>query len=798
MKAVIMAGGKGTRLRPLTCHLPKPMVPLLDRPCMEYIIDLLKRYGITEIAVTVQYLPQVIKTYFGDGRDFGVHLRYFDETTPLGTAGSVKNAEEFLDDTFIVISGDALTDFNLMQAVDYHRNKEAIGTLVLTTVDVPLEYGVVMTDPNGRVVRFVEKPSWSEVFSDTVNTGIYILEPQIFNFMAKNQEFDFSKDLFPLLMNQGLPLYGFKAQGYWSDIGCLTQYRKTQFDMLDGRVQVQIGGVETLPKVWIGEDAVLDPTVNIEGPAFIGKGATIHRRTHIGPYAVVGRNSRLQERTSVERTVLWNHASVGKSATLCGATVCSRVRVLDAATVHEDAVIGNESVVGDSAVIMPKVKIWPQKDIEPSTVQQYSVIWESSPSRTLFGAQGISGTANCDFTPERVSRIAAAYGSCLRRGSKVTVTCDEHPYSNILKYAVISSLLAIGAQVRDAGITLVPVARYECRRSASQGAIHIRMLSEDEDRMAVLFFDSDGLPISRGMERKVENAFYQEDFVRPDPKQPVFVEQVLYSAEAYSQSLLKDIDVHEIRDRKLRIVFQSDNRQVRLLMHSIFERLGCSVITVMNPTVPLEKVVAGNLADLGVSLDAGAETLGLVTEQGKLLSSEQVMMLQALMTARKHGTVAIPVTAPDALEGMIRTEGVVFARTPTTARPILEVGKGSAFQLPFDGVYSIVCIFEYLSQQGLSLGAAVDGLPEFHMRQTDVSCPANTKGQVMRQLMQETAGHLTELIDGIKIRTDDGWALVLPELDRAVIRVIAEAATDNRAGDLAAYYTERISAYKKG
>ena len=240
MKAVIMAGGKGTRLRPLTSHLPKPMVPLLDRPCMEYIIDLLKRHGITEIAVTVQYLPQVIRSHFGDGSEYGVSLHYFEEIMPLGTAGSVKNAEAFLDETFLVISGDALTDFDLSQAIAYHREKQALGTLVLTRVEVPLEYGVVMTQEDGRIIRFLEKPSWSEVFSDTVNTGIYVLEPEMLSFFEPEQTFDFSKDLFPLVMKRDLPLYGYVADGYWSDIGNLTQYRETQFDMLNGHVEVDI------------------------------------------------------------------------------------------------------------------------------------------------------------------------------------------------------------------------------------------------------------------------------------------------------------------------------------------------------------------------------------------------------------------------------------------------------------------------------------------------------------------------------------------------------------------------------
>ncbi|PWK13847.1 nucleotidyltransferase-like protein [Tumebacillus permanentifrigoris] len=240
MKAVIMAGGQGTRLRPLTNRMPKPMVPLLDRPCMEYIIDLLKSHGITEIAVTLQYLPQVIQHHFGDGSSSGVRLHYFEETTPLGTAGSVKNASDFLDETFLVISGDALTDFDLTNAIQKHRECAALGTMMLTEVEDPTRFGVVTTDERGRIARFQEKPAWDEVFSHTVNTGIYILEPQILTLIEPGVVYDFSKQLFPSMLEQGLPLYGFVGEGYWSDIGTPEQYRETQVDMIYGRVNVDL------------------------------------------------------------------------------------------------------------------------------------------------------------------------------------------------------------------------------------------------------------------------------------------------------------------------------------------------------------------------------------------------------------------------------------------------------------------------------------------------------------------------------------------------------------------------------
>lgn len=200
MKAIIMAGGEGSRLRPLTCDRPKPLVPVLGKPIMEYGIELLKKHGIKDIGVTLQYLPNAIIDYFGDGSKWGVNLQYFLEEVPLGTAGSVKNAETFLDESFLVISGDALTDFNLSEIIAFHFKKQSLATIVLTVVSNPLEYGIVITDSANNITSFLEKPGWGEVFSDTVNTGIYVFEPDILKLIPEKTVFDFSKDLFPKIL----------------------------------------------------------------------------------------------------------------------------------------------------------------------------------------------------------------------------------------------------------------------------------------------------------------------------------------------------------------------------------------------------------------------------------------------------------------------------------------------------------------------------------------------------------------------------------------------------------------------
>ncbi|HEV2713596.1 MAG TPA: nucleotidyltransferase family protein [Gaiellaceae bacterium] len=250
MKAVVMAGGEGTRLRPLTSNQPKPMVSIVGKPCMEHIIELARGHGFEDVIVTVAFLPQAIRSYFGDGSSLGINIEYSVEESPLGTAGSVRLASGLLDDTFLVISGDALCDFDLAKLVEFHRERGAAATIALKRVENPLEFGIVVTDSDGRVERFLEKPSWSQVFSDTINTGVYVLEPGVLKHVPTDRAYDFSKELFPLLLEMGRPLYGFITEGYWQDIGNLAQYRQANFDALDGNVNLQIPGVRLRGNVW--------------------------------------------------------------------------------------------------------------------------------------------------------------------------------------------------------------------------------------------------------------------------------------------------------------------------------------------------------------------------------------------------------------------------------------------------------------------------------------------------------------------------------------------------------------------
>ncbi|WP_334143465.1 NDP-sugar synthase, partial [Rhabdothermincola sp.] len=319
MKAVIMAGGEGTRLRPLTSNAPKPMLPLVNRPMMEHVIELLKEHGFDDIVVTVAFLANAIRNYFGDGSEFGVRIAYTTEETPLGTAGSVRNAMDQLTERFLVISGDVLTDIDLSAIVRFHEERGAVATIGLAHVDNPLEFGIVITEEDGAIERFLEKPTWGQVFSDTINTGIFVLEPEIFDYIPPDRPVDFSGEVFPALLDKGRPLYGAVANGYWEDVGTLEAYVRAHKDILDGKVRVNIPGFEMRPGVWIGEGAEVHPQAVIVGPGVIGDNCRLEAGARLGEYSVLGANVRVRNDAVLERSVVHDNAYLGEGVHLRGA-----------------------------------------------------------------------------------------------------------------------------------------------------------------------------------------------------------------------------------------------------------------------------------------------------------------------------------------------------------------------------------------------------------------------------------------------------------------------------------------------
>jgi mannose-1-phosphate guanylyltransferase/phosphomannomutase len=816
MKALIMAGGEGTRLRPLTCNRPKPMVPVINKPVMEHIINLLKSHNITDIGVTLQYMPQIIQDYFGDGSAFGVNIRYFIEDTPLGTAGSVKNAEEFLDDTFMVISGDALTDINLSEAIKYHYDKKAIATLVLMRVDAPLEYGIVVTDLDGKITRFLEKPSWSEVFSDTVNTGIYILHPSVLSYFKAGEMFDFSKDLFPLLLNDGQPMYGYVTTNYWCDIGDLNAYQQCHFDILDGKVNIFIDAKEIGEKVWVESNVQIAEGAQITGPVLIGKNTTVKNNAVISSYTVIGSDNTIGEYSSLKKTILWKGCNVGKNVQLRGCTLCNKVQIKENTSVFEQSIIGDETVIRERAIIKPGIKIWPSKIIESETEVNVNLVWGTKYSKTLFGEKGIVGEVNVDITPEFASRLGASYGALFKRDARIGISSDHTNVSQMLKNSFISGLLSAGVEVYDFGQQVLPVTRYSVKFFGLDGGIHLGTKADANDsKLFIDFLDSHGANINRGIERKLENTFIREDFSRCEADTVKSVKTV----HDFKSYYLRDI-INKVKNKNLGYKLLIDTSSVLLesMLAPLMNELGCEVIfsklemkdmrtgrafKTPGQITYLSNQIISNGSDIGAMVEENCEKMILIDEKGRFINEEMFIALVSLITLKtmKGATVVVPISAPSVIDRMATEyEGKVL-RTKTS--PLEIMGKmvvnggqdtlmNEQFVLNFDAIGSIVKIMDFMRSNNVKLSELIDEIPSFHITKKEVECPWNAKGKVIRQIIEESNNEKIELMEGVKIYKDGGWVLVLPDSEKPVCKVIGEGYSEEFAESLTDAFVNRV------
>jgi len=363
---MILAAGVGTRLEPLTCNIPKPMVPVANRPVMEHIIRLLAKYGCNEVAANLWHLPHKIEEYFQDGGPWGVSLIYSREQELLGTAGGVRQLAGFFDQTFVVISGDALTDIDLGQLVQTHREKGALATIALKPVPDPCQLGVVVTGDDGYIRAFQEKPAPGQALSNMANTGIYVFEPEIFGHIPPGQVFDFGKQLFPRLVELGLPFYGQTTADYWCDIGSLAQYRLAHYDVLRGLVKISIPGMWSPGAVYVGDGTYIAPTAAIGSKVIVGANCYIGDGVEIFGETVIGDNCIVEAGAAVFGSVIWNNARIARGARLVECVVGSECYLKEGSVIGAGVILCDECVVESNEVIEANMRVWPGNVVGPA------------------------------------------------------------------------------------------------------------------------------------------------------------------------------------------------------------------------------------------------------------------------------------------------------------------------------------------------------------------------------------------------------------------------------------------------
>lgn len=838
MRGVILAGGFGTRLRPLTINLPKPMAPVVNQPMMEHVIRLLQKHDFTDLLAMLHYQPDVIKRHFESGKNWEVHMSYLRPEVDLGTAGCLRFAADTPEfkilnhEPFLVMSGDVLTDIDLTQAWKYHFEKKAAATVVLTRTVKPLAYGVVITDGDGRIQRFLEKPTWGEVFSDTINTGIYILSPEVVKLIPEDQAFDFSKNLFPKMLQMGLPLYGYVAKGYWRDVGDLTEYRMAHTDILEGKAQVRLPGepLKEFPNVRVGENCEIEPGVRFQGNVVIGKNSRIARDAEISE-SVIGNYVQIGSGASIRRSVVWDRTTIGPETDLREAVIARSVRIGSRARIEVGAIVANRCEIGPDAVLKPSVKMWPEKILEEGAVLSSSLVWGEKWAKQLFGSAGVTGLANIEVTPEFAAKLGAAYGAMLGPGAYVITSRDAHKASRLIKRAFISGLLSSGVRVGDLRMVPVPIVRYEMGKEGEAGGVHVRLSPFDARTIDIRFFDRDGNDIPVNKEKAIEQLFMREDFKRLQVQDVGELTVPPRVQEYYRTGFLKNLNAATFKHRKFKVVIDYSHSAASSILPDLLGELGVDSVAINAHTSTthvtrteaefqrslheLSNIVVTLKADAGFLLDNGAEKLFMVNERGRIISSEEALVLVGMLVLQsgRQEVIAYPVRGTFLLEQLATRKGATVVRTPVNPRHILDYARrpnmsfvGDAeggfifpkFQPAFDAMYTVAHILEMLAEQNTSLGDFWNqNSHPIYVLHRRVPCAWGKKGQVMRLAQTVQEGQQIELLDGVKIHYADGWVLVLPDGNEAYCHLWAEAKTEKAAKEYIDLYTRRVQEWQK-
>ncbi len=738
-----MAGGEGVRLRPLTAHTPKPLCPLLGEPVMGYAVKLLKAHGVSEIGVTLWYQPQKIRRAFHKGERYGVKLKYFEEKEPVGTAGSVKLARKQLTDTFFVLSGDGLTDCDLSEAIRFHKEKKALATLVLKRVSIPLPYGVVMTDGDSRVTRFIEKPDWKRVFSDLVNTGVYVLEPDIFDYIPDTGTPDFGKDVFPALLSGGLPVYGYETEGYWCDVGDQRAYLQAQTDLLQGKVHFpHVSGIH--------ENAQIDPSAKVEGDCFIGDGAII------GPGAVIknafiGSRAYIGPGAAVENSCLWNDTTVQEKARISGSVLCDGAAVRQGAELSDACALGQRAAVGAFALLRPGVKVWPNFRVAPGAVVSQNVT-----SGDWIAPQWTSGGAVCD-TAESACALCGAY-TRVTGGKRVIVS---HSGAAALETLTAGAFSAAGVETHMAGEST----------AAMLGAL-IRALRLDGGAFAsgqsLMFLDRTGCPLSPKQAAAMDACMLRQDapaaFAHPGIIRPF-----QGTEEVYLASILPPDAARPLFSP---LAVFSDHALLLKWAEAGLRRMGARAVRFASVSeIELRPVETGFL------LSPDGSALTVFTSSHTLTQEQKTLLVLALFyqqSGKLYDMPGVPRAAERIAPLALPDDGPQCA------------AQGAALN---DGLFSLFLIADALRDGPLE--TLLKDLPETHLLSKEIPCSARDKGRILKQLCSQTDLPHT-LGEGLRVKHNTGYATIVPDAHRNLVHITSEAVSSEFAQELCDFYSDRI------
>ncbi|NVM01279.1 MAG: NTP transferase domain-containing protein [Candidatus Helarchaeota archaeon] len=815
MQGIVMAGGFGVRLRPLTINIPKPMVPLANIPVLGHVINLLKKHEIDDLIVLLYFQPEIIKDYLGDGSKFGVNIMYLLPEEDLGTAGAVKYAQKYIKDTFFVVSADLVTDIDLKKAYNYHKNTNSFTTIVLYRVQDPLHYGVVITDKEGRITRFLEKPTWGEVFSDKINAGIYIVEPEALNMIPTNKAYDFSKDLFPKMLDKKVNLHGYSADRYWRDIGTIEEYLNANKDFSQGKVEFY--SPELIEKnIYIGENSKIDPSVELKGKCIIGKNCIIEKNTEIKDSSI-GNNCHIGEGVTIIDSIIWDEVKLYDGVSISDDIIGKGTTIGREAYLLSRVYIGDNCKIGEKTRLGANIKVWPDKIIESESILSNSLVWGDRWMRELFTESRISGLANTEISPEFGARLGSAFGAFLGMNSSVVISRDSSRAAGMIERALIGGLMSVGVDIVDNRISPPPLIRNYLRAEEHRGGIHVRLSPYYEKNVDIIFFGPTGRDLTSGKTKSIERLFFMEDYRRASFDKIGRLEFSVHANESYRENFLEALDINAFKKKKTKIVIDYGCGLSAPILPGLLGTLGCEVISlnaylnyhklmlspedISSNLKQLSTIVTSLNADAGFMINQSAESIIMIDEKGRQINHQEILAIVTELFLRSNDakSIAVPISATNLIDKIASKRNVKVIKTMNSHRAMIDAAdmgdvryvggtRGGFifkdFLFACDGMFAVAKIVELMIKNDIHPGELLDQFKFPVMLYEEIICPKEIKGNLMRFITEESSSLKRSLLDGIKIFDDFGWILINPHREKAAFTIQVESENPNYAKKL--------------
>lgn len=754
MQAIIMAGGEGTRLRPLTSSIPKPLAPLCGKPVLLYILELLRSNSFTKATLTLMYQSDRITSYFDNDMYRGMELSYSYEDEPLGTAGSVKKA--CTDDEVIVISGDAMCDFDLLSAIEFHHNIKADATIIVKKVSDPREFGLVLYNSDGRITGFAEKPSFESCTTDMANTGVYILSRKALDIISENTKSDFARDIFPLMLSRKMKLFAYEEKGYWCDIGSIGSYMKCQHDMLDGRVLCKLNvhkdldgafcaspynmrGVKLIPPCYIGRNVS------------IGAGTVIEAGTVICDDVSIGCNSRLHG------AVILEGAYLGERVLCSECLVCQNAIMNAGSSAFENSIIGEKALIGENSTVEANVRVWQSKQIDRNVVASYDVRYGNSKGYQL-DEDGLCGETNMTMSANIAAIAGSSFASCFSHYGSVALAYSERNSSLAFAMAFSSGALSSGSDVWDFGECTESELVYCMKISGIRCACYI----DSEKTTTIKLISENGLPLTRSQERKIESGINTGSYCKA-----LFNEFGEYKKSYGIKELYKNSLADYLPQRLdgLCPEFKSGNKRV---------------ISFLSEIIPPRIDINGSRIIFHISGDG--KKVSAYTEQTGYVFYEKLVVLVCKIRARAGKDTALPYSFPLVADKVANGYGTNIKRYYNCTFDTSDMeARALSGECDFvnDGIRLSFIILSYLSENKQSLADATDDIPEFYAtsRYVSLDSPAS---DILKALCPENAG----IGEGVAIKENDDRVLIRPVKTGKGIQMFVESVRSETAQEL--------------